>query len=109
MLAGLALALAVLFKFTAAPFAPSVALIVLLRARYPFRRRIMLLLVAAGAVVACFAVPLGYLLLRGSDLFSIALGWIGGGSGGANQGIGANLAMLGSAQLASACRSGLRS
>ncbi len=93
---GLALALAVLFKFTAAPFAFSVALIVLLRARYPIGRRLLLLLIAAGVVAACFALPLGYLLLRGSDLFSIALGWIGGGSGGANQGIGANLAMLAS-------------
>ncbi len=97
LLAGFALALATLFKFTAVPFAFSVALIVLLRACYPLRRRIVLLLIAAGAVVACFAIPMGYLLLRGSDLFSIALGWIGGGSGAANQGIGANLAMLGSA------------
>ncbi len=93
-LTGLALALATLFKFTAVPFAFSVALIVLVRARYPLRRRIGLLVIAAGVVAACFAIPMGYLLLRGGDLFSIALGWIGGGSGAANQGIGANLAML---------------
>src|SRR5690606_589458 len=81
IVAGLALALAVLFKFTAAPFAVSVALIVLLGGRYSPRRRIALLTVAAAVVAACFAVPVGYLLLRGGDLFSIALGWIGGGSG----------------------------
>ena len=92
--AGLALALATLFKFTAAPFAVSVALIVLLRARYSLRRRFGLLLIAGIAVAACFVVPVSYLLLRGGDLFSIALGWIGGGSGGANEGVGANLAML---------------
>ena len=96
LLAGFALALATLFKFTAVPFAFSVAVIVLLRARYPLRQRITRLLLAAGVVAACFAIPLGYLLLRGSDLFSIALGWIGSGSGAANQGIGANLVMLAS-------------
>jgi hypothetical protein len=52
-----------------------------------------LLLVAAGVVAACFAIPVGYLLLRGDDLFSIALAWIGGGSG-AQSGIAANLATL---------------
>lgn len=92
--AGLALALAALFKFTAAPFAAAVALIVLLHARYRLGRRVLLLAVAGIVVGLCFAVPVGYLLLRGDELFSIALGWIGGGSG-AQMGIDANLAMLG--------------
>lgn len=91
--AGLALALATLFKFTAAPFAAAVALIVLLEARYSIRRRVLLLVIVGIGVAACFAVPVGYLLVRGDDLFSIALNWIGGGSG-AQTGIGANLAML---------------
>ncbi len=94
ILAGLAFAVAALFKFTAAPFALGVTLIVLLRARYAFSRRLLLVVVAGIVVAACFAVPIGYLLVRHESLFSIALGWIGGGSGGANQGIGANLAML---------------
>ncbi len=99
LLTGLTLALATLFKFTAAPFALSIALIILLRARYPITRRLRLLVITAITVAACFAIPIGYLLLRGGDLFSIALGWIGGGSGGANEGIRANLAMLGSVLL----------
>lgn len=95
--AGLALALATLFKFTAAPFAVSVALIMLLRARYPLQRRLMLLVVVGIVVALCFVAPVGYLMLRKEDLFSIALGWIGGGSSGASVGqvgIGPNLAML---------------
>ncbi|MFN8449456.1 MAG: glycosyltransferase family 39 protein [Anaerolineae bacterium] len=87
------LALAALFKFTAAPFAVGVALVVLLRARYPVGRRVGLLAVAAVVVALCFAVPVGYLLLGGDDLFSIALARIGGGSG-AQAGIVANLDML---------------
>jgi hypothetical protein len=39
-------------------------------------------------------IPVGYLMLRGGDLFSIALGWISGGSSGGSSSIGANLAML---------------
>jgi hypothetical protein len=81
-LTGLALALAALFKFTAVPFSLSVALIVLLLSRAPFARRLMLLMIVGVVVAACFAVPIGYLLLRGGDFFGIALGWIGGGSGG---------------------------
>ncbi|MCC6801643.1 MAG: glycosyltransferase family 39 protein, partial [Anaerolineae bacterium] len=82
VIAGLALALAALFKFTAVPFAAAVALVVLLRARYPVGRRILMLIIAGIVVAVCFAVPIGYLVIRGDDLFSIALGWIGGGSGG---------------------------
>ncbi len=92
--AGSALALATLFKFTAAPVALSVALIVLLRARYSLGRRMGMLAIAAGGVALCFAAPVAYLLLHGGDLFSIALGWIGGGSTGVAGGIGANLATL---------------
>jgi hypothetical protein len=92
---GLALALAALFKFTAAPFALSVALIVLLRAHYSIQRRIGLLAIAAVVVGLCFVVPVGYLMLRGGDLFSIALAWVSGGSAATGtSGIGANLAML---------------
>ena len=82
LLTGFAFGLAVLFKFTAAPFALGVALVVLLRARYSLRRRLGLLLVAGIMVGLMFVPPTAYLMLRGSDLFSIALGWIGGGSRG---------------------------
>ena len=92
--AGFTFGLAVLFKFTAAPFALSVALVVLLLARYPLQRRILLLTVAGMTVVLIFAIPVGYLLLRGDDLFSIALGWIGGGSSGGQSNITANVNML---------------
>lgn len=92
--AGIALALAVLFKFTAAPFALSVALIVLLRARYPLAKRIGLLAVTGVVAALCFAPPIVYLMLRGGDLFSIALAWVGGGSTGGQSNIGANVTML---------------
>lgn len=81
VLTGLALAAAMLMKFTAAPFALSVALVVLFNAPYSLRQRIVRLAVIAGVVAASFVVPLGYLLLKGGDLFSIAFGWIGGSSG----------------------------
>lgn len=90
---GFTFGLAALFKFTAAPFALGVAIIVLLGARYPLRRRLLLLAVAGVAVALMFAPPIGYLLLRGDELFSIALGWIGSGSG-AQMGVAANLQML---------------
>lgn len=90
---GVAFGLAALFKFTAAPFALGVAIIVLLGARYPLQRRLLLLIVTGVTVALMFAPPIGYLLLRGDELFSIALGWIGSGSG-AQLGIDANLQML---------------
>ena len=97
ILTGLALALATLFKFTAAPFALSVALLVLLRARYSLQRRISLLVIVGIVVGLCFVIPVGYLMLRGGDVFSIALAWVSGGSNATGaSGIGANLAMLGS-------------
>lgn len=82
-LTGAALALAALFKVTAAPYALSVALVVLLLAKYPLRRRIVVLTVAAGVVALAFAGPLILLMMRGDGVFDIALGWIGAGSGGA--------------------------
>ncbi|MBI5670008.1 MAG: glycosyltransferase family 39 protein [Chloroflexi bacterium] len=81
VLTGLALAAAMLMKFTAAPFALAVALVVLANSRYPLSRRIVALMPVAGVVVAGFVIPLGYLLLRGGDVFSIAFGWLGGSSG----------------------------
>jgi 4-amino-4-deoxy-L-arabinose transferase-like glycosyltransferase len=75
ILTGLALALAALFKLTAAPFALLVAVIVLLVGQVAYRKRIINLMIVAGVVLACFAIPLAYLQLHGGG-FSIALGWI---------------------------------
>lgn len=82
-LTGLALAVATLFKLSAAPFALLVLLIVLLAGEIPLRRRIEALAVIGLIGAASFAVPLAYLWTRTGDVFSIALGWIGigGGSG----------------------------
>jgi hypothetical protein len=82
VLTGLALATAMLFKFTAAPFAVSVALIVLLLSRASLSHRLLQLATIGVVVAASFAVPLGYLALRGRDFFGIALGWISTGSAG---------------------------
>ncbi len=74
-LTGLALAAAVLFKFTAAPFAAVVALVVVLTGCVPWRKRLINLSIIAAVVLACFAVPLIYLYTRNGN-FDVALGWI---------------------------------
>ncbi len=82
ILIGLAFGAAALFKFTAAPYALSITLVVLVANRLSWQQRISGLIVIGVTVALCFAVPLIYLALRGEDFFSIALGWIGGSSGG---------------------------
>jgi hypothetical protein len=79
VLVGACFAAAVMFKFTAAPYALAVALI--LWGMTPPTRRLLTLLVAGMAGFFCLLPPLLYLLLRGQDFFSIALGWIGAGVG----------------------------
>ncbi len=76
--AGAALAGAVLFKLTAAPFGLAVGLIVLFAGGWTWRRRASALLLIGGIVAASFAVPIAYLLVTGRD-FGIAFGWIGTG------------------------------
>lgn len=78
ILTGLVLGLAVLFKFTAAPYVLAIAVVVLLIGNGPFRQRLLNLGVIAMMTALCFVPPLAYLLLRGDDFFNIALGWIGG-------------------------------
>ncbi len=80
--AGLAFGAAALFKFTAAPYALAVAFIILSVSRFSFRQRLTNLLVIGVVAALCFVPPLAYLALRGGDFFGIALGWIGGSSGG---------------------------
>jgi Dolichyl-phosphate-mannose-protein mannosyltransferase len=82
IITGFVLAAAVLFKFTAAPFALTVVLIVLLLSRHSLRTRIVNLMILGVTAAICFIPPMLYLLVRGDDFFGIALGWIGvGGSG----------------------------
>lgn len=80
VLTGFWLALAVLFKFTAAPYALSMLLITMLLPEYAMRRRLIMLIVIALTGIVMFVVPLAYLILRREPLFEIALGWIGVGS-----------------------------
>ncbi len=82
ILIGLAFAAAALFKFTAAPYALAIVFVVLFTNRLSWRQRFIGLFIIGSTVVFCFAVPLVYLAARGEDFFSIALGWIGGSSGG---------------------------
>jgi len=77
ILTGLALALAALFKLTAAPFALMVFLIVMLVGKVALRRRIGNLVLIGVVVAACFAVPVIYVFAHGGG-FSIALSWIAG-------------------------------
>ena len=74
---GLALATAVLFKFTAVPYAILPVLMLLFGGRWPLRWRVSRLLVLGVVTALCFVPPLLYLLLRGAEFFSIALGWVG--------------------------------
>ena len=80
VLTGFALALAALFKLTAAPFAALPVLIVMLAGRGAWWGRIGRLAIVGAVVVACFAVPVGYLVWRGGN-FGIAGAWLAGGSG----------------------------
>ncbi len=84
VLTGLALGLAVLFKFTAAPFALMVTVIILAAQQQPIRQRLSGLATAGTVAFACLLPPLVYLAMRSKDFFSIALGWIG--LGGASAG-----------------------
>ncbi len=79
---GLALGAAMLFKFTAAPYALGVAAIIMLLGKGNLRERGRDLTVVVGVTATCFVIPLVYLLAREKDLFGIALGWLGGSSGG---------------------------
>ncbi len=72
------LALALLFKFTAAPYVLGVALLVMTR-RESLRSRVRTLAIIAAVVAAAFVVPVAVLLSRGSSLFDIALDWVGAG------------------------------
>ncbi len=85
ILAGVTLALAILFKLTAVVFVPMVALIPLVNSRYSVGRRLKLAVVAGLACAACFVVPLAYMLLKAENFFDVPRQFIstsGGGSGG---------------------------
>jgi hypothetical protein len=79
---GLSFALAGLFKFTAAPFAVMVVIVVLAMSRVPWRRRLLNLAAVFATVAVCFVLPFVYLVVRGRGFFTIALDWLGGASGG---------------------------
>lgn len=81
ILTGAAFGLATLFKFTAAPFALTLVLLVLFLGRGSVRQRVIGLWLIGLTVAALFAVPILYLVLRG-DGFGIALGWIAGSGSG---------------------------
>jgi hypothetical protein len=89
---GLAFALAGLFKFTAGPFALMVVIVVLAISRLPWRRRLLNLAVVFASAAVCFIPPLAYLVVRGRDLFTIALDWLGGASG---ETVGASMSAVG--------------
>ncbi|MBX3064082.1 MAG: glycosyltransferase family 39 protein [Anaerolineae bacterium] len=76
ILTGIGVTLAILFNSTAAPFAFSVVVIVLLAGEQPLRWRVTNLLIIAVVGIAGFAVPLAYSLLRGHG-FGIAFDWLG--------------------------------
>lgn len=84
ILTGACLACAVLFKFTAAPFVLSIVIFLLAYGRYSVRRRVELLVIIGLTVLVAFIPPTAYLLLRGDNLFGIALGWVGSGGTGAS-------------------------
>lgn len=80
-LTGIVLALALLFKFTAAPYALSIAVILLALGRAPFPRRVQQLALVAGIVALAFVVPVAYLLYQGRGVFDVALAWVSSGGG----------------------------
>jgi hypothetical protein len=80
-LTGIVLALALLFKFTAAPYALSIAVILLTLGREPFPRRVQQLALIAGIVALAFVVPVAYLVYQGRGVFDVALAWVSSGGG----------------------------
>lgn len=85
VITGGALALATLMKFTAAPFALTVLLIVLFVGDAPLVVRVRNLFVIGVTGAAFVALPMLYLLLSGRGFFTIALGWLN--DGGATPGL----------------------
>jgi len=78
VLCGAALALAALFKLSAAPFALTIVLIVLF-SRARSAQRLRSLTVVALTAILIFSPVLVYLALRGGN-FGVALGWLGSGT-----------------------------
>ncbi|MBZ0290356.1 MAG: hypothetical protein K8I30_22210, partial [Anaerolineae bacterium] len=94
VLTGLAMGAAALFKFTAMPFALTVAIIVVFNSPFSLKRRFLLLGIAALTAAFCFVPPLAYLALRGKDFFAVALDWVGVSSGQGDPAFAANVARL---------------
>ncbi len=78
-LTGLALAIAMLFKFSALPFMGSVGLIVLFMGKATWRQRLVQLVIIGLVILACFAVPLLYAATHHG--FSVVAGWFSGSNG----------------------------
>ncbi|MDW8298351.1 MAG: glycosyltransferase family 39 protein [Anaerolineae bacterium] len=95
VLCGATLALAALFKLTAAPFALTVALIVL-SSGTSLLQRLRSLIIVALTVIALFSPVLLYLALRSGN-FGVALGWLASGTQQAD--LADNLRRLGDALL----------
>ena len=79
LLTGLALAIAMLFKFTAVPFVGSVGLIVLFLGKVPWRQRLENFALIGLVILTCFTVPLLYAATHQG--FSVVFGWLAGSGG----------------------------
>lgn len=79
---GVSFSAAVLMKFTAAPYALVIALLVLVSRRLNWGAKLRAGLVIVTVGVLAFTPPIAYLMLRGQPFFSIALGWLGSNTSG---------------------------
>ena len=77
LLSGLTLSMAILFKFTAAPYCLTITLLMLLVNRDPIFQRIRDLFLIGGVVIVGFIPPMVYIALKGEDFFRVALEWVG--------------------------------
>lgn len=77
VISGVFLAMATLFKFTAAPFAITITLIVLFVGDRPRGQRVSNLLLIGLVGVLCVVGPVIYAAVHGGG-FGIALNWLGG-------------------------------
>ena len=93
-LAGVCVALAPLFKLSAAPAAFTAAVIALGFSPHPWRVRLRSLVVMGAAAALCFVPPLAYIIVRGRDLFEIPRTFFSVGGDQAGQ-ASANLARFG--------------
>ncbi|MEO1440210.1 MAG: glycosyltransferase family 39 protein [Chloroflexota bacterium] len=94
LLVGVFISLATLMKLTAAPYALTLAGIIMVFGAVPYLTRLRNLIVIGVTGILIFAIPIGYLAVSGRPFFVIALGWVDGGERVSRDGWESNLSVF---------------